>query len=45
MNGICQIKIFSGRVRYRFVVSRNITVIQGASATGKTTLVDTPWLD
>lgn len=40
MQGIWQINIFSGRVRYRFRVRRNITIIKGFSATGKTTLVD-----
>ncbi len=40
MKGVSQVRIFSGRVRYRFVVRRNITIIQGISATGKTTLVN-----
>ena len=35
-----QIKLYSSRVRYKFSIRRNITIIQGASATGKTTLVD-----
>ena len=34
-----QIKLYSSRVRYKFSIRRNITIIQGASATGKTTLV------
>lgn len=40
MRGIHHITIQNKRVRYDFDVRRNITVIRGDSATGKTTLVD-----
>lgn len=40
MKGTHQIIVESKRIRYRFVLRRNLTVIRGDSATGKTTLVD-----
>lgn len=40
MKGSYRIKIGNKRVRYEFVVNRNITIIQGDSATGKTTLIN-----
>lgn len=40
MKGTHRIVIQNKRVRYDFEIKRNITVIRGDSATGKTTLVD-----
>lgn len=40
MKGIHHIKVSNRTVVYDFTVERNITVVQGDSATGKTTLVD-----
>ncbi|MBQ7498468.1 MAG: translation initiation factor 2 [Selenomonas sp.] len=40
MRGSYDIVINSRRLQYKFTVKRNITVIRGQSATGKTTLVD-----
>ena len=40
MKGIHRIIIQNKRLRYDFEVRRNLTVIQGDSATGKTTLID-----
>lgn len=40
MIGIYRIIIQSKKVRYDFVINRNITVITGDSATGKSTLVN-----
>ena len=40
MKGIHKISIRSKRLRYDFELRRNITIIQGNSATGKTSLVD-----
>lgn len=40
MKGIHKISIRSKRLRYDFELKRNITIIQGNSATGKTSLVD-----
>ncbi len=40
MKGIHHILIQNKRVRYEFDIRRNITVIRGDSATGKTTLID-----
>ena len=39
MKGSYVVKIESKRIRYEFKLNRNITIIQGDSATGKTTLV------
>ena len=40
MRGTHKISIRSKRLRYDFEIRRNITIIQGNSATGKTSLVD-----
>ena len=40
MKGKYRIIIQNKRIRYDFEVRRNLTVIRGDSATGKTTLVD-----
>ena len=40
MNGIHNVNISDKRVRYSFDLTRNITVVQGDSGTGKTTLFD-----
>ena len=40
MKGIHRIIVQNKRLRYDFVVRRNLTVIRGDSATGKTTLID-----
>ena len=40
MNGKYTVKIKDRRVRYNFELVRNITVVQGDSGTGKTTLFD-----
>lgn len=40
MTGSVDIVIHSARIRYEFCINRNITVIRGKGATGKTTLYD-----
>lgn len=40
MRGSYDVVINSRRLQYKFTIRRNITVIRGQSATGKTTLVD-----
>lgn len=40
MQGTYEIRVENRRMQYKFTVQRNITVIRGDSATGKTTLVD-----
>ena len=40
MKGTHKISVRSRRLRYDFEIRRNITIIQGNSATGKTSLVD-----
>ena len=40
MKGQYQIIVESPRLKYEFTIRRNITIIQGDSATGKTTLID-----
>lgn len=40
MNGIHKITISNSSVKYEFDIKRNITIIKGDSATGKTTLVE-----
>ena len=40
MKGLYKIIIQNKRIRYEFEIKRNLTVIRGDSATGKTTLVD-----
>ena len=40
MKGKCRIVIENKRIRYDFEIKRNITLIRGDSATGKTILVE-----
>ena len=40
MKGSFEIKIQNNRIQYKFTISRNITILRGDSATGKTTLID-----
>ena len=40
MIGKYGIEIYNNKIHYEFEVKRNITIIQGDSATGKTTLID-----
>lgn len=40
MRGIQRVMVSNKRVRYQFELRRNITVIRGDSATGKTTLIE-----
>ena len=40
MKGTHKLSIISRHLRYEMIFSRNLTVIQGNSATGKTTMVD-----
>lgn len=40
MKGIHSITVQNKRIRYHFELKRNITVIRGDSATGKTTLIE-----
>lgn len=40
MKGSYQISVANGRVKYVFLIRRNLTIIRGNSATGKTTLVE-----
>lgn len=40
MNGSHEIIVKNNRVQYRFTISRNLTMLRGNSATGKSTLVD-----
>lgn len=40
MRGRHEIVVQNSRLQYKFVVERNITVLRGDSATGKTTLID-----
>lgn len=40
MKGIHQVIVESKRIRYQFSLRRNLTIIRGDSATGKTTLID-----
>lgn len=40
MKGSYKISVQNNLVKYEFTIRRNITIIQGNSATGKTTLVD-----
>ena len=40
MKGEYSVSVQNNKVKYEFTIKRNITVIQGDSATGKTTLVD-----
>ena len=40
MKGSVHIIVENDRINYEFVLRRNLTIIRGDSATGKTTLVD-----
>lgn len=40
MRGIISVMVENNRVRYTFDLKRNITILRGDSATGKTTLID-----
>lgn len=40
MKGKHEITVRNARVQYKFAVERNITILRGDSATGKTTLID-----
>ncbi len=40
MKGKHRVSIYTKRLRFDFELRRNITIIRGDSATGKTTLVD-----
>ena len=40
MKGSYRITVSNAKVRYDFTIRRNITIIKGDSATGKTTLVE-----
>ncbi len=40
MKGKYEIKVKDARLQYKFTISRNITILRGDSATGKTTLID-----
>ena len=39
MTGKYELEIYNRRVHYHLTISRNITIIQGNSATGKTELI------
>ena len=40
MRGSHRIIVQNKRIRYEFVIKRNLTILQGNSATGKTTLIE-----
>ena len=40
MKGIRKVQIQNKRVRYEFELKRNLTILQGDSASGRTTLID-----
>ena len=40
MKGSYEIKVSNARLSYKFTINRNITILRGDSATGKTTLID-----
>ena len=40
MKGKISVLVQNNRVQYKFVLNRNITILRGDSATGKTTLID-----
>lgn len=40
MKGKHRVVIYNNKLHYDFIIKRNITIIQGDSATGKTTLID-----
>lgn len=39
MRGSYEVKIWNNRVQYRFTIKRNLTILRGNSATGKSTLI------
>lgn len=39
MKGTYEVTVKNNRVQYRFIIQRNITILRGNSATGKTTLI------
>lgn len=45
MKGIHRVVIQNKRIRYDFELRRNLTVLRGDSATGKTTLIEMITLD
>lgn len=40
MRGLYEIVLSSRRVKYEMTIRRNLTIVKGDSATGKTTLVE-----
>lgn len=40
MRGSYKVTIQNNRVQFKLTINRNLTIIQGNSATGKTTLLD-----
>ena len=40
MKGAFDVKVWNRRLQYKFAINRNITILRGNSATGKTTLID-----
>jgi hypothetical protein len=40
MKGSYEVVVRNNRQRYKFIIRRNITILRGDSATGKTTLID-----
>lgn len=40
MKGSYEVVVKNRRIQYKFTISRNITILKGDSATGKTTLID-----
>ena len=40
MIGAYEVIVRSRRLQYKFTINRNITILRGDSATGKTTLID-----
>lgn len=43
MRGKHRVIVSTKRLKYDFELRRNLTIIRGDSATGKTTLADMPW--
>ena len=40
MRGIHEVVVQNNRVQYKFAIRRNLTILRGDSATGKSTLID-----
>ena len=40
MKGSYDVKVENRRLQYKFRINRNVTILRGDSATGKTTLID-----